>query len=140
MFLLCYKKPSYVRFIQHYHLVCICVDWLVPRDYGEFASCFVTLDLLITHICYSTFEWSQFASLIVSAIFTNTVCRHLILLKPLTEAIIETTALLFILIPACLNTHAILQNFGLIYVQAELPRSSNEKLLNSLKESVLIIE
>ena len=124
----------------YYQLFFFTCKQLVPRNYGDVHGIYTSIVLSTNFIMYYFNFWLSFTSGSAVAIFVLAVLRPVMYGDPVKQSIINCITFVILNILCCLAVHVFYSWSADIYVEAEVPRSSNEHLLQSLKEGVFIFE
>ena len=136
----CVFKPKLIRYVFYYQMAYRTVNSCLPRDYGDIYAMHNVFMLILNFYGYYFQFWPSLFSFICVLVFKVGVVKPLIYFAPLGPSLWLLFGVLFFGISSVLGSHIFVQWLAEIYVDAEVPRSSNETMLNGLKESVFIIE
>ena len=135
-----YYKPGLCR----YHLYSILIHNMVkeslPIDYGLVQLRYLVLMNGIFFIIHSYDYYKSIISLILYNLWTMVIVQIVIYQK---DEPVKLVSAFFVssivMMYYCVAVHVLLSWIGFQYVQAELPRESNERLLNNLQEGLFIV-
>ena len=135
-----YWKPGLCR----YHLYSILFHNMVkeslPIDYGLVQLRYLVLMNGIFFIIHSFDYYKSIISLILYNLWTMVIVQIVIYqkdepVKLLSAFFVSSLVMMYY----CVAVHVLLSWIGYQYVAAELPRESNERLLNNLQEGLFIV-
>lgn len=124
----------------YYQVVYILLEELLPRDYGDMQlKLLMANNIMNFSLLYFSF-WPSAICMLSTQVFQAASSTFVYGKEFSNEILIEC---IFGLLWQLFNfaiVHAIVSFVGMLYVEASILRNGNEKLLNDLKEAVIIID
>ena len=138
--LICFWKPTVIKYVFWYQMLYVLLNQTLPRDYGEFHGRFLAVVQYMNFVQFYFDLRGHAIALICVNIFIVVFLRVFIHNEPLGQQILYSFGITCMTLISVICCHTFFFWVGQLYVAAEVPRSSNEKMLHGLKESVFIIE
>ena len=136
------KKPDVCKYYLYYELITAVVRESLPIDYGDVHTQNVLI-LNFAWMCMYGFNfWRNTGALLLYTGYVLVVVRAYLYEdeKGMVELVANFIMSCIWLIYNCAFIHIVISWIGFKFVAAEMPRNSNERLLNNLKEGVVIID
>ena len=113
----------------------------MPNDYGVINARHIQFLNYVNFLLFSyDFKWS-ITSIILSQTYIFILAQVVFYDEDFNFKMVRTSAWIAIwMLYNCAIIHMIISWIGSMFVEAEMPRASNEKLLHNLKEAVFIID
>ena len=134
-----YWRPGIVKY---YFLVATVTQMAyeaLPIDNGDVHLSINQYTMVLFLVNYSFDFWSAFALVILQNYYLVAIRFCLYNGYDLATLIRQHTTACIIISGSCASIHIMISWIGLKFIEAELPRESNERLLNNFKEGVIIL-
>lgn len=136
-----YWKPNICKYYLYYSLLAAAVRESLPIDYGNVHMNFV-LTLNLAWACMYAFNfWRSTIAFLLFTGYVMVFCRFYLYQDDVPLMVLVAGFLVSCLwqVYTCAFVHIVISWVGLKFVEAEMPRESNERLLNNVREGVILI-
>ena len=134
----CYR-PNVCKYHLYYQLSYEMLIYSLPIDQGELYHEYIILNLVFYFVMYGWHYWANLIAIFVTLFYLMYGVETTLYAKEADSELIST--FIFSLILTAWYTCVIqcfMSSIGYLYVEAEIPRSGHQMLLNNLKEGVYI--
>ena len=139
MLIASYWRPGIVKYYLLINIVAHMAYESLPIDNGDVHLAINQYTMVLFIVNYSFDFWSAFGLICLQNYYLVAVRLCLYDGYDLTTLIRQHTMACILIGISCVFIHIIISWIGFKFVEAELPRESNERLLNNFKEGVVIL-